>query len=251
MSDSKQISSPDKMRNPSAWDQTWQPLYKKPPVGFNAPTLENEIDSLKIEFIRGFLPKHGTVIEIGCGSARLLARVGQTALFRLFAVDNSSEALQLVRNTAQLIDQPICTIRGDALKLPIRSRSFDVVLSGGLLEHFPDPEPVISEMIRILRPGGVFYADVVPRKFSIYRLSSLPRMIKSPCILPGIYESRFTQMYYKKILKSLGCYSIRCRSCGVYPGRNSLKWAHYTRWMNGTFLATLFGWYFMIVARRG
>ena len=50
----------------------------------------------------------------------------------------------------------------DARILPFKNASFEVVLSGGLLEHFPDPLPVLTEMVRILRPGGIFYADVVP-----------------------------------------------------------------------------------------
>ncbi len=41
--------------------------------------------------------------------------------------------------------------------LPIRDESVDVVLSVAALEHVPEPETVVAEMHRILKPGGVLY----------------------------------------------------------------------------------------------
>ncbi len=45
-------------------------------------------------------------------------------------------------------------ILGDVHALPIKDGSFDVVYSAGLLEHFIDPNPVITEMIRITKIDG-------------------------------------------------------------------------------------------------
>lgn len=45
-------------------------------------------------------------------------------------------------------------IQGDARQLPIRSSSIDVVKCTEVLEHVPDPEAVVSELQRILKPGG-------------------------------------------------------------------------------------------------
>ena len=51
---------------------------------------------------------------------------------------------------------------GDALGLPYDDDSFDVVLMSEILEHIPDDESAIAEMVRILKPGGVG-AVTVPR----------------------------------------------------------------------------------------
>ncbi|MFM9378337.1 class I SAM-dependent methyltransferase [Gordonia sp. VNK21] len=51
---------------------------------------------------------------------------------------------------------------GDALALPYEDESFDVVLMSEILEHIPSDEAAISEMVRILRPGGLA-AVTVPR----------------------------------------------------------------------------------------
>lgn len=54
------------------------------------------------------------------------------------------------------------TQTGDALALPYDDASFDVVLMSEILEHIPDDEAAIAEMVRILRPGGLA-AVTVPR----------------------------------------------------------------------------------------
>ena len=45
---------------------------------------------------------------------------------------------------------------GDALALPYPDGSFDTVIASEILEHIPDDDGVISELIRVLRPGGTF-----------------------------------------------------------------------------------------------
>ncbi len=42
----------------------------------------------------------------------------------------------------------------DASEIPVESASFDVVLCTEVLEHVPNPDRVISEFARILKPGG-------------------------------------------------------------------------------------------------
>lgn len=51
---------------------------------------------------------------------------------------------------------------GDALRLPYADDSFDVVLMSEILEHIPDDESAMAEMVRILKPGG-HAAVTVPR----------------------------------------------------------------------------------------
>ncbi|MFW0788801.1 class I SAM-dependent methyltransferase [Gordonia sp. CPCC 205333] len=51
---------------------------------------------------------------------------------------------------------------GDALRLPYADDSFDVVLMSEILEHIPSDEAAISEMVRVLKPGGIA-AVTVPR----------------------------------------------------------------------------------------
>ena len=233
-----------------AWDGTWQPRLDGEQLDFTSVSLENHIDAQKLRFLRADLPTVGRAVEVGCGSARLLARVGLNSKLDLVGVDSSENALRLTAATAQRFGLPIRGVCGDARALPLETASCDLVLSGGLLEHFEDPTVVLSEMLRVLRPGALFYADVVPRKFSLYRLKDLRRMTRSPWMLPGVYESAFGASWYERTMKALGYQEIRIESAGVYPRGGALRWATRTKSWDGTFLARVFGWYFMISARK-
>jgi len=135
-----------------------------------------ELDKIKLNFLLDLLPPSGRTIEVGCGSARLssyLAKFG----YETFALDCSKEAIRVARSNYRFLRGDGDFIRGDAQQLPFRDKCFDVVMSTGLIEHFHDPSPVIKEMIRILKSPGLFYSDIVPKKFS---LTNFARMILSP-----------------------------------------------------------------------
>jgi SAM-dependent methyltransferase len=51
---------------------------------------------------------------------------------------------------------------GDILDMPYPDGSFDVVLASEILEHVPQDDRAISELVRILAPGGIL-AITVPR----------------------------------------------------------------------------------------
>jgi SAM-dependent methyltransferase len=48
-------------------------------------------------------------------------------------------------------------LRRDACATGFSSRSFDCIISFSVFEHLPDPEAVLHEIARLLRPGGVSY----------------------------------------------------------------------------------------------
>jgi SAM-dependent methyltransferase len=239
--------APDAWR---AWERDWTAASTAEVETLDAPSLGNHIDELKIAFLARDLPRAGRALEVGCGSARLLARVGTAAPLELVALDPAPSALGLAWRTAERTRVEMERVRGDALGLPFRDGSFDLVLSGGLLEHFRDPEPVLAEMVRVLRPGGTFYADVVPRRFSLYRLPELPRIVRTPWLLPGVFEASHGPGLYRRALTALGCHEPRIRWAGVYPPRANRAMARRLAVLDGSPLAGLLGWYFMIVTRR-
>jgi len=57
----------------------------------------------------------------------------------------------------------------DAARLPLRSRSFDVVVLSAILEHLIDPGAAVAEGARVARPGGRLVA-YVPWDRAVVRL---------------------------------------------------------------------------------
>jgi len=230
----------------TAWDNLWTGQFTEGAFPLEAPTLQNHLDRDKIRFILPHIARQGRAIEIGCGSARLLARLGLTRQYELTAVDSSLEALKGASQTSVVSGVSMHLVCADAAHLPAKSGSFDVVLSGGLLEHFHDPVPLLKEMVRILRPGGLLYADIVPRKLSLYRVRELVRMIRSEELLPGVYETRYGAEYYRERLVDLDCVDISFEYRGVYPPYGVRHLWKLTRILDGTLVARLLGWYFVL-----
>jgi SAM-dependent methyltransferase len=116
--------------------------------------------------VREHLLRHLTpaarVLEVGAGSGRdsaALARAGA----RAFLLDASAGALDLAaRADASFRGRSL--VRGDAVRSPFPDETFDLVFHQGLLEHFPDPRPLLLENRRVLRPRGVLLVDV-PQTF--------------------------------------------------------------------------------------
>jgi len=55
---------------------------------------------------------------------------------------------------------PTADLLGDVLDLPFGAEVFDFVFSQAVLEHVKDPQRAVDEMVRVLKPGGVFYCEV-------------------------------------------------------------------------------------------
>ncbi len=90
------------------------------------------------------------LIDVGCGTGWYLDRLGDLCLERA-GVDVSGGMLQLARCRL-----PGVTIaQADARDLPFPDRSFDIVLSTRVLTHVPELEPLITETVRVLGPGGL------------------------------------------------------------------------------------------------
>jgi SAM-dependent methyltransferase len=102
------------------------------------------------------------VLEVGSGSGRDSAALARDGA-RVFLLDASAGALDLAgRADAGFRGRSL--VRGDALHAPFPEAAFDLVFHQGLLEHFPDPLPLLRENRRILRPGGILLVDV-PQTF--------------------------------------------------------------------------------------
>jgi ubiquinone/menaquinone biosynthesis C-methylase UbiE len=96
------------------------------------------------------------VLDVATGTARLpRALLGKTGFHgRIIGVDLSRKMLgQAVRRTAPWNNQ-ITFIWQDASHLPFPDATFDAVACMEALEFMPDPLGVLTELVRVLRPGG-------------------------------------------------------------------------------------------------
>ncbi|MEA2575705.1 MAG: hypothetical protein QOH93_3003 [Chloroflexia bacterium] len=113
-------------------------------------------------------PVHVTrVLDLGAGmgglSVALLREFGDSGL-EVQATDYNPSYAQIARLRARRysLDLPITVAAGE--KLPYSDSQFDVVLCMDVLEHVQDVEAVLSEIFRVLKPGGVVLTTVPNRR---------------------------------------------------------------------------------------
>jgi methionine biosynthesis protein MetW len=106
------------------------------------------------------------VLDLGCRDG---------ALTRLFAPGNEVVGLDVDREALEHARRRgIETVRADVESpLPFADASFDVVVLAELLEHCREPQLVVDEAARVLRPGGTL-AGSVP---NAYRLKNRLRFL--------------------------------------------------------------------------
>ncbi|MBV8903617.1 MAG: class I SAM-dependent methyltransferase [Acidobacteriia bacterium] len=104
------------------------------------------------------------VLEIGCGrggGSSFIARYLHPA--SLTGVDLSDRAVRYCRRRHRV--DGLKFLRGDAEHLPLPSHSFDAVVNVESSHCYPSFERFLDEVVRVLRPGGLFlFADLRPRE---------------------------------------------------------------------------------------
>lgn len=100
-----------------------------------------------------------SVLDLGCGSGYAgRALQGTKGAGRVYGLDGS---LEMARNARSYTDIPsIGYILGDFDHLPFSAESFDHVWTMEAFYYAGDPHAVLSEIVRVLRPGGTLYCAV-------------------------------------------------------------------------------------------
>ena len=124
---------------------------------------------LTVDFHRLGLRPGDRVIDMGCGAGRhafeMYRRGADVIAFDQDADELSdvSDLFAAMRDAGEVPDGAEAdTKQGDALSLPFADEEFDRVVASEVLEHIPEDETAIAELVRVLRPGGTL-AVTVPR----------------------------------------------------------------------------------------
>ena len=93
------------------------------------------------------------VLDIGCGNGYVLSRYA-TAGASVQGVDLTDRAIEISRRRFSEMGLTGSFTRIDGQALPFADGALDVVTSMGVLHHVPDPDPLVDEAVRTLKPGG-------------------------------------------------------------------------------------------------
>ena len=121
---------------------------------------------LTVDFERLDLRPGMKVLDAGCGTGRHICEAFRRADITAVGLDLSEEDLRKAGGTLWVMSQEngcrgaVMAIKSDVTRLPFPDGAFDVVICSEVLEHIPDNRKAVSELMRVLRPGGDLVVSV-------------------------------------------------------------------------------------------
>lgn len=116
------------------------------------------------------------VLDVGCGAGTDLVRFARGGA-RAIGVDISPAAIALARANFAQHGLRASLMEADGEKLPLRDGSIDFVFAHGVVQYTVDPQALLDECRRVLRPGGGLVVQVYNR---ISWLNAMSILMKVP-----------------------------------------------------------------------
>lgn len=144
-----------------------------------------------------------SALEVGCGSGALslaLARLG----LAVNAVDHNEHLAAAARRRLSNGNEITSwVLMGDAHRLPFRNNHFELAIALGVLGWLKPPQQFVSEVARVLAPGGYFLVSAANR----YGLSQIFDPFQNPLLGPICY--RLLDMLKRVFYPIVKCWPIR------------------------------------------
>ena len=119
--------------------------------------MENRSAAMNAAFLLPELTADMSVLDIGCGPGSITVGLAESVPSgRAVGLDIEPGQIELANARVKEMALPNCSFDvGSVLDLPYPDASFDVVYGHTILMQFGDPEPVLTEVKRVLKPGGM------------------------------------------------------------------------------------------------
>lgn len=172
------------------YDSVWLRLYFEPLYRTILKTLSVQAAPL--------LMSHGRWLDLACGTGEIVARLAQRYPAGQFVgIDFSADMIQRAKQKTAAYNNVDLMI-SNVTPLPFAQHSFDLVLCSEAFHHFEQPTQVLTEMHRVLRPGGLLLLVDPAAEIILLRLAGrfLRRLEKA--------QQYYSEPELRRIIESAG-----------------------------------------------
>ena len=121
------------------------------------------------------LSSDAKILDVGTGTALIPIELCGRGDYQVTAIDLATEMLKVgeqnvvAKNLAGRINLELV----DAKQMRYADNSFDAVMSNSIIHHIPNPHECMSEMVRVLRPGGLMFVRDLMRPDDVETLDNI------------------------------------------------------------------------------
>lgn len=146
---------------------------------------------MKLDFLfKKYLPKGNyRFLEVGAAPGRYSIYFHEHFGYKAHCIDYSKVGCELIRKNLEMAGVKGKVYDQDILDNDLKSESFDVIFSAGLIEHFDDPAPIISELGHLLKKNGYIVTTIPNQNGLIGFLQRLVNKKIMETLVPHTLES--------------------------------------------------------------
>lgn len=184
------------------------------------------------------------VLEIGCGAGGMLAMLQPYG--DVTGLDIDHEYVEFCKDRG--FTNVLC---GSGYELPFKDGAFDLVCLFDTIEHIPDDEQALREVMRVLRPGGAVFVsvpayqwlwsqnDITAHHFRRYTAGRMRKVMRAAGLVPE-RVSYFNTFLLPLIVPSVLWQKLRHKLGSLPAGYNNMS-VQLAPWLNGLFTAIMSG----------
>ncbi len=161
------------------------------------------------EIIRdlSFVRQNGRMLDIGFGSG-VMMDAARAQGWQPFGLEVSAPAIEHARQKGFEV------FHGLLEEAAYPDEHFDLVTASEILEHLPDPEQTLREILRVLRPGGLFWGTTP----SATGISSKLMGPAWSMVAPPDHSQLFSRGAVRDMFYEAGFSSVTIKTLGFAPG---------------------------------
>ena len=139
------------MKDVESWNDAFARKYDIDAYYNDSGFLIRWVERLRLRHIRKMVAAQASdrILEVGCGGGHVLRMFPKSDLT---GVDVSGEMIRKAQRNLKGLN--VTLLKGELHQLDLDDHAFDKIICTEVLEHVVDPELVLGQMQRLLRPGG-------------------------------------------------------------------------------------------------